>query len=230
MKTLLKKEVLLLLVLAAPFVFLAVVWPQIPDRVPIHFDTAITPDGWMSKAAGMLLLPCTALVLALFTRIWFHYDPKVAKLDEGARANVERVFRQAMMATALLLSATSISLIWAAWGNFQVLARTLDYGIPLLCLVLGNGMGKLRPNYTIGIRLPWTLESSVVWQKTHRFGGRLLVASSLALIAARLLGLPQSLYTLSLVAVLLVCVVAVVIYSFVQSRKSDAGAVGTTVA
>lgn len=44
-----------------------------------------------------------------------------------------------------------------------------------LFLVIGNVMGKLRPNYTVGIRTPWTLANDRVWDQTHRFGGKTFV-------------------------------------------------------
>jgi len=219
MKTILKREWPLLLVLAAPFLFLAVVWPQIPDRVPSHFNLAFTPDGWMNKAAGLLLAPCVNVVMTMFVRFWFRHDAKLAKLDASARANVEKVFGQAMMTTALLLSGLSVALVWAAWGNFTPVSHVINYGILLLYFVLGNGMGKLSPNYTIGIRVPWTLESPAVWHRTHRFGGRLMVASCLMLLAALLLGTPLPIYACAVFATLVACGLITIVFAFVISRK-----------
>ena len=59
--------------------------------------------------------------------------------------------------------------------------------IGLLFIVLGNWMGKLRRNLIAGIRTPWTLKSDVVWQRTHRIGGRLMVALGLAVLFAAML-------------------------------------------
>ena len=57
----------------------------------------------------------------------------------------------------------------------------------LLFMLLGNYMGKIRRNYVMGIRTPWTLESDLVWDKTHRLGGRLFAASGLLTLLATLL-------------------------------------------
>jgi len=48
-------------------------------------------------------------------------------------------------------------------------------GIAVLFFFLGSMMPKLKQNYTIGIRLPWTLHSEIVWDKTHQFGGKLFI-------------------------------------------------------
>jgi len=59
-------------------------------------------------------------------------------------------------------------------------------GVGLTFIVLGNYLGRVEPNWFIGIRTPWTLESETVWRKTHRIaawffvlGGVIVVASAL---------------------------------------------------
>ena len=59
-----------------------------------------------------------------------------------------------------------------------------------LLMVLGNYMGKLRKNFFIGIRTPWTLASDAVWERTHRLAGWLFVAAGLVMVASVLIGAP----------------------------------------
>ena len=40
---------------------------------------------------------------------------------------------------------------------------------------MGNVMGKVRKNFYIGIRVPWTLASDRVWNDTHRLAAWLMV-------------------------------------------------------
>jgi uncharacterized membrane protein len=47
---------------------------------------------------------------------------------------------------------------------------------------MGNYMGKLKPNWFVGIRTPWTLSSETVWNKTHRFGGKVFMLGGLIMI------------------------------------------------
>ena len=42
----------------------------------------------------------------------------------------------------------------------------------IIFMVIGNYLPKTRPNYTIGIRLPWTLYDEENWVKTHRLAGK----------------------------------------------------------
>ena len=59
--------------------------------------------------------------------------------------------------------------------------------IGVLFVGLGNVMGKIRPNWFVGFRTPWGLNSPDVWTRTHRFGGRLMLGLGLVLIVAGLL-------------------------------------------
>ena len=43
--------------------------------------------------------------------------------------------------------------------------------VGIIFILVGNYLPKSRQNYTIGIKLPWTLNDTENWNKTHRFGG-----------------------------------------------------------
>lgn len=43
-------------------------------------------------------------------------------------------------------------------------------------------MSKIRQNYTVGIRLPWTLSSEDNWDKTHRLAGKLWIVGGVLVL------------------------------------------------
>jgi uncharacterized membrane protein len=55
--------------------------------------------------------------------------------------------------------------------------------IGIILVILGNVLPRLRPNSTMGIRTRWTLRDEIVWMRTHRASGYLLVIFGLILIA-----------------------------------------------
>lgn len=224
MKDVLRRNWLLLLVLAMPLVYLAAVWPDIPKRVPIHFNAAFTPDGWMNKPWGPLLMPLTSVFVTLLVMVWFRFDPKMVKTDADTREHVGRVLRRCLTAVACLLGAVSITIIHAAWGNLEAIKHVMGYGIPLLFLVMGNELGKLRPNYTIGIRVPWTLACPAIWRKTHRLGGRLMVVLGLVLLTVHVCGAGSTLNLFLYLGGLLAWSAIVIGYAIILSRKAHANA------
>jgi uncharacterized membrane protein len=90
-------------------------------------------------------------------------------------------------------------------------------GVGLLFIVLGNYMGKVRKNFFIGIRTPWTLASDEVWSRTHRLGGRVFVLIGFFMFLNAFVRFPAQLLIWSIVVVALVPVV----YSYVLYRKLE---------
>jgi len=47
--------------------------------------------------------------------------------------------------------------------------------VGLLFIYIGIYMKKIKSNWFVGIRTPWTLSNDIVWEKTHKFGGKIFV-------------------------------------------------------
>ena len=56
-------------------------------------------------------------------------------------------------------------------------------------IVLGNYLPKVKQNYFLGIKLPWTLHDEENWDKTHKLAGKLWVIAGILMIIAGLLNL-----------------------------------------
>ena len=82
---------------------------------------------------------------------------------------------------------------------------------------MGNVIGKVRKNFYIGIRVPWTLASDRVWNDTHRMAAWLWVAAGILGFASIALGAPMYVAIGLLVAAGLVPV----IYSFIHYKALE---------
>jgi uncharacterized membrane protein len=70
----------------------------------------------------------------------------------------------------------------AALGHTVAAGRIVPAATLLLLAIIGNYSSNLRPNYFVGIRTPWTLESPETWRATHRLSGRLMFFGSVLLL------------------------------------------------
>src|SRR5581483_1388648 len=68
--------------------------------------------------------------------------------------------------------------------------RWLVGGMMIFFAFLGNVMGKVRRNFWVGVRTPWTLASERVWNRTHRMTAWVWTPGGLLLGVGVLLGLP----------------------------------------
>ncbi|MCK9482692.1 MAG: SdpI family protein, partial [Bacteroidia bacterium] len=77
---------------------------------------------------------------------------------------------------------------------------------------------KSKQNFTIGIRLPWTLASEENWNKTHRFAGWVWTIGSLILIITSIIGF--SALTIFIVITALMSIIPIV-YSYIYYQKEE---------
>lgn len=108
------------------------------------------------------------------------------------------------------------ALLWADCGRAIDMGRAISCGICFFFVLIGNVMGKLRRNFYVGVRTPWTLASERVWNATHRFAAKTFVAGGL-------IGLVFSIAGLFLWAILisLAGALAPVVYSLVYYKQLE---------
>jgi uncharacterized membrane protein len=169
-------------ILVVPFIVLAVFWGDFPERVVTHWGGDGRPNGWMKKAPGLLGTPLISVGVAILLG-W------IPRLDPRLRMESERSERSVVAIGVIRIAVTALMTL----GSVLIAANALGYhfdslrvGLNVLLLffaVMGNYMGNIRPNYFIGVRTPWTLESDSVWRATHRFLGGVWVLGAALLLA-----------------------------------------------
>lgn len=184
MNDLVRREGVFWLILAAMFVSAAVAWGRVEEPVPVHWNVAGEVDRYGSRFEALLLLPLITLGLhALFLVI--------PRIDPG-RANYASFtgpYYLMRLAVILLMGAIHAMMVATALGADVNVAALVPFGVGVMFIVLGNVLGKVRPNYFVGIRTPWTLASTRSWNETHRVGGRWMVLLGAAFVLIGLLNL-----------------------------------------
>jgi len=183
--------------IAAMFITAIARWRSVPDRLPVHWGASGEVDRYGGRFEGLLLLPIIVLTLYLLLLAVPHIDPAKANYASfrGPYMTI-RVVLVLFMGFLYLLMNLSIEN-----GDGIPLDRMVLGAAALILLVLGLVMGKFRPNYTAGIRTPWTLTSKKSWVKTHRLGGWVFIAAGLGTgIAATFSGL-AAIITMSVILI-----------------------------
>ncbi len=200
------RELPLIALLILPFIALAIVWSSLPARVPMHFDAHGNVNRYGSPIE-LLILPGINVLVAILLYFIPRLDPKRANIDASMPA-----YRWIRLFIAAFF--TCVFAVTLATSFNPMLDVTPLIAIGLLCLFFGLGfaMPKLKQNYMIGIRLPWTLESEDNWNRTHAFAGKLWVRGSLVGIVIALIFQSVSLFIA--LGVLIVMVIWTVVYSY----------------
>ena len=194
-------------------------WTQLPEgaQVPVHWSLGGTPDAYADKLVGLWLLPAVALVVALLFAVIPAIEPRRANLERSAKP-----YRVTWIGVSILFAVIHAVAVGAALGATVDVTRIVLGALGILFVAIGNYMPKVRPNYLVGIRTPWTLTSDLAWTRTHRLGGRLFVLEGIALVALAILGLGGSLLGGGLIAGIAVVVGIMFVYSYLVWRTDTA--------
>ncbi len=199
-------------IVAAAFAMTALAYPALPAVIPTHWNAAGVADGFMSKTRGAFVLPAVMAAMALFLAVLPRVSPRGFEMSGFASAYT--AMRRGVLLFLLYVHALAL---YAGLGHEVSMTVAVFAGAGILLALLGNYLGKVRKNFFVGIRTPWTLASDEVWERTHRFGGRLWVAGGLTMCAVALAG--KVLWALPIVALLALVPVA---YSYVVYRRLHA--------
>ena len=154
---------------------------QVPDtaRVPIHFGLSGAPDRWAGPLVGLFLMPVVAALTSCVMLILPFIDPRRENLRRSLKA-----FGVGWVAVVTLLALIHGLIIAVALGRDVDAARIVPALVGILFVVIGNVLGKVRPNFSMGIRTPWALSDDGNWDKTHRFGGWIFVIGGMVMVVA----------------------------------------------
>jgi uncharacterized membrane protein len=157
---------------------------QLPARVPIHWNAAGEADsygsrGWLFADVGLM-----ALIVALWA-VLPRLSPKHFTVDA-----FRGTWWQVGLIVVGLLAYSQGLILWAAGTPTGALPHAMFGGIGIFMALMGNVMGKVRRNFWLGIRTPWTLASERVWYATHRLAAKTMVVTGLLAFLAVLAQLP----------------------------------------
>lgn len=181
-------------------------YPHLPGRIPSHWNLRGEVDGWQSRLLGAAMPTLMVSVTAVVGLILPLISPRRFRIKPFAG-----VYFLLLLAVEAMMLVTGLATLLASAGyDIPVHAISLS-AVGVLLIIMGNYMGKVRKNFFIGIRTPWTLADDDVWERTHRLGGRLFMLAGVLFLLA---GVAGGMTWVAIVAVVLAAIVPIV-YSLV---------------
>ena len=208
MKKINKKILLLTSVITLiPIIIGIFLWTQLPEMIPTHFGIDGTPDDWSSKGFTVFGLPFILLGVHLLCIGITSQDPKYENMSD-------KLFALVLWICPMVSLILVISCYGSALGYEMNITKYVMVVIGILFVFIGNYLPKCKQNYTMGIKLPWTLADEENWNKTHRLAGFIWVAGGVVLVISSFF---NSTWIVGPMALVMVFVPS--IYSFLYYKK-----------
>lgn len=175
MKVSKRKLIITSVIILLPVIFGLVMWNQLPDPMPTHFGADGQADGWSSKAFGVFGLPLIMLGVHLLCIFASVADPKSKNYSEKLFGII------VWLCPVLSIFAEGMTYAYALGYGMNTTRYAMMF-VAVLFIILGNYLPKCRHNYTLGVKLPWTLADENNWNATHRLAGYLWIIGGLVLL------------------------------------------------
>jgi len=192
-----------------PIILSLMLYNQLPDQIAIHWDIDGNPDNYASKAFAAFGIPLMMAAINVITHLGLNSDPK--------QANSSVVLKQLGKWTVPVLTIVlmPITLFIAMGYNIPIHIVTPAF-VGVVIIICGNYLPKCKQNYTVGIKLPWTLNNEENWNKTHHLAGFVWIIGGICLVLGTFLNFNK----LPILLVILSALVGIpTVYSYLLYKK-----------
>jgi uncharacterized membrane protein len=199
-------------------------YDSLPDQIAVHWNIKGEPDRIVPKSEAWMnfwLVPFVMILVIVLSVVLPWISPKQFEI-ERFRPTWEYVIALVVGLFAFI----QVALLVGSGGQKLPLGRFFVGVMMLFFALLGNVLGRVKRNFWMGVRTPWTLASEAVWNQTHRVAGWLWVAGGLigcVGVLALPLVVPVSESTVLIGAFVWLMVIALypVVYSLVLYKRLE---------
>lgn len=204
------KLILSSILILSPILVGLIFWNELPYQMATHWGLDGNINHWSSKAFAVFGLPLILLVIHWVCIFFTSYDPK----NKNQNKKVLDMVLWILPITSIFSNGVVYATAFCKEVNIK---STVVLLLGIMFIFLGNYMPKCKQNYTMGIKIKWTLANEENWNATHRFAGKLWVIGGLLIIAC--IFLPDHIVPWFLLVFIVILVVIPIIYSYIYYKK-----------
>ena len=208
-----KTFIAILALILISFIIGISLWSIMPNMMASHWNASGQVDDYMSKFWGLFLFP----FILVFFLILYHFIPRIDPLKKNIE-KFRKYFDWFIFLIALFFLYIYILTLFFNL-NYQInMTFAIIHSIAFLFFFIGILIQNAKRNWFVGIRTPWTLSSDIVWNKTHKIGGKLFKISAII----TLIGLFFGKYAIWFLLIsILASVIYLLFYSYFEYKKLE---------
>ncbi|MDR3012368.1 MAG: SdpI family protein [Chitinispirillales bacterium] len=195
-----------------PICLAFVLYNNLPDRFVMQWSIEGSPNWYAPKAVAVFALPLFFMILNIILNLVVCYYPK--------RESVSKAMLALIVWLSPVLSLIIVPLMLLANLGVNLPIKMIVFTlVGIVFIFIGNYLPKSRQNVIAGIRIPWTLNNTENWNKTHRFAGPLWIIGGLLFIITAFLPLKNTAGIIIIMTILSMTIIVPVLYSFILHKK-----------
>jgi len=160
------------------------VYSSLPNIIPTHWGADGKVNGYGSRNT-IFIMPVTTIGMTLLLLALPWMSPKNFSIE-----TFRYTYNYIMLIVTAMMGYLSFVIIHMTLHPQWNYTKPMIGGMLLFLGLLGNSLGKVKRNFFMGIRTPWTLANDQVWVATHRLGARLMTLAGFGGALAVWLGAP----------------------------------------
>ncbi|QTL50557.1 MULTISPECIES: SdpI family protein [Priestia] len=186
--------------------------PHLPATMPIHWGANGEANGFATKINAMIL------TVGIMVLIYFviAFVPRIDPRKENYKY-FSKTYNILLNAVLLLFFFVNMSTILQGLGYNVPMSYIAPIMAGIIFIIIGNYLQRVRSNYFMGIRTPWTLSNETVWKKTHRLSGKLFFIGGLLILISAFL--PDGYKSVIMWGSIVLCVAIPYLYSYLAYKK-----------
>ncbi len=199
------KAIISSILILLPVLVGLLMWDRLPENMIVHFGADGNPDGTMTKAMVITIVPLILLAMHWLCLV-------VTALDKSQKDQNKKVLSIVFWIMPCISIFVNAVVYGVALEQDVMITKSIPMLLGVLFVFMGNYMPKAKQNRTFGLKIWWTLNNEENWNKTHRLAGKLWVICGFVILIAAFL--PTAWMLAVSGAVLLAAVFAPVVYSW----------------
>ncbi len=203
----LKTMIITSVVILLPIVVGLILWDKLPAEMATHFGSDGKANGWSPKPLAVFGMPLFLLVVHWFCVAFTSADPKKQNISDKVIVLIM------WLCPVVSIAGNGATYLYALDNTVNTVPMAMLL-LGCVFIVIGNYMPKMKQSYTIGIKVPWALNSEENWNRTHRFAGYMYMLGGVIVIAG---GFIQQFWLIPIALVLVAFVPTA--YSFILYKK-----------
>ena len=160
----LPKLIITSIITLIPIIIGIILWDKMPEQVPVHWNINGEADGFATKTQAVFIMPLVLVAFHWICVLGTNLDPKKQNISD-------KVFTLVLWIIPVLSLLCNSFVYATALGHNVNVEVIMPLFMGALFVVIRNYLPKCKQSYTLGIKLPWTLNDEENWNKTHRLAG-----------------------------------------------------------